>query len=232
MKVAVFLPNWLGDLAMATPTLRAIRRHLGPETRLVGIMRPYLADVLAGTDWLSEQWYFDPRSKDRRVRMRALMQRMRAVRFDMAVLLTNSLRTALVAWLGGAKQRVGYVRYGRGPLLTGKLYPPREGRRVAAVPVVDTYLALAEAIGCPKESPRLQLATTEADERSAERVFRGLGLRDDRVVLVNAGSACAGSKRWPIEHFGRLARQIVERLDHDVLVMCGPKERATARELV
>ena len=65
MKIAVFLPNWLGDLVMATPTLRAMRRHFGPQARLVGILRPYLADVLAGTGWLDEQWFFDPRAKDR-----------------------------------------------------------------------------------------------------------------------------------------------------------------------
>ena len=48
MKIAIFLPNWLGDVAMATPTLRALRRHFGPQVRMVGILRPYLADVLAG----------------------------------------------------------------------------------------------------------------------------------------------------------------------------------------
>ena len=48
MKIAVFLPNWLGDLVMATPALRAVRRRYGAEARIVGILRPYLSDVLAG----------------------------------------------------------------------------------------------------------------------------------------------------------------------------------------
>ena len=65
MKIAIFLPNWLGDVVMATPALRAMRRHFGPQARLVGILRPYLADVLAGAGWLDEQWFFDPRATDR-----------------------------------------------------------------------------------------------------------------------------------------------------------------------
>lgn len=77
MKIAIMLPNWLGDLVMATPTLRAIRRHFGPDARVVGVMRPYLADVLAGTDWLSEAWFYDPRSKDSGLRARGLVRRMR-----------------------------------------------------------------------------------------------------------------------------------------------------------
>ena len=230
MKIAVFLPNWLGDVAMATPALRAMRRHFGPQARIVGILRPYLADVLAGTPWLDEQWFFDPRAKDRSPARRAVARRMRAEAFDMAVLMTNSFRTAWVAWLGGAEQRIGYVRYGRGPLLTGKLYPRRVGRRIVPMPMVETYLELARAVGCGEESPRLELATVEADERSADAVFERLGLRGDgRVVALNSSGAYGGSKLWPVEYFAELARRIVDELDHDVLVICGPKERDIAR---
>jgi heptosyltransferase-2 len=47
------LPNWVGDLAMATPALRTLRQHL-PEARIVGIARPYLTSLLDGTQWLDE----------------------------------------------------------------------------------------------------------------------------------------------------------------------------------
>ncbi|MHB1034644.1 MAG: lipopolysaccharide heptosyltransferase II [Pirellulales bacterium] len=233
MHIALFLPNWLGDLAMATPTLRALRRHFGSQARIVGIMRPYLADVLAGLDWLDDQWFFDPRSPDRSRRRLALIRWMRGQRFDMAILLTNSLHTAALAWLGGAKERVGYVRYGRGPLLTRKIDPPRANGRLRDTPVVDYYLAIASALGCPAESPKLELATTETDERSADAVWNNLGLRaDGRVIACNSSGAYGAAKLWPVEHFGGLARRIVNELDHDVLVFCGPKERDIARDVV
>ncbi len=233
MKLAVFLPNWLGDLTMATPTLRALRRHLGPQANLVGILRPYLAGILVGTDWLDEQWYFDPWSSSVGLRGAALVRRMRRRQFDAALLLTNSFRTALLAYLGQARERIGYVRDGRGLLLSGKLYPRRDGRRLAAVPTVESYLESAHALGCPKESPRLELATTSADEASADAVFRALGLRDDgRLIALNCGGAYGESKFWPVEYFAELAGRIAERLDHDVLVLCGSEECETAREVV
>ena len=233
MKIAIFLPNWLGDLVMATPALRAIRRHYGAGAHLVGILRPYLSDVLTGTDWLDEQWHFNPHGKDRSQRGWAVACRMRAEQFDMAVFLTNSLRTAMVAWLGRATERIGYVRYGRGPLLTGKLYPRRMGHQLVAMPMVETYLEIARALGCDEETPRLELATVDADERSADTVFEHLGLRaDNRVIALNSSGAYGAAKLWPVEYFGELARRIVDRLDHDVLVVCGPKEREIAREVV
>ena len=152
----------------------------------------------------------------------------------MAVLLTNSLRTALVAWLGGAKQRIGYVRYGRGPLLTGKLYPRRVGRRSLPMPMVETYLELARALGCGEESPRLELATVEADERSADARLRAAWSARrrprGRAELQRGLRRLRSSGRSNTS--AELARRIVDELDHDVLVMCGPKERDIARQVV
>ncbi len=233
MKIAVFLPSWLGDFVMATPMLRAIRRHFGPQARIVGIMRPYLAEVLGGTDWLDEQWHFNPRADQPKHRHRAIIYRMRHVQFDMAVLAPNSLRAAIIAWLGGTTQRIGYARYGRGPLLTRKLDSPRAHGRMVDYPMVDYYLKLASAAGCPPEPPRLELATLPEDERSADTIWRNLDLRTDgRVIALNSSGAYGSAKLWPAAYFAELAQRIVDRLDHDVLITCGPKERDVAREIV
>lgn len=232
MNIAVFLPNWIGDLVMATPTLRALRRQFG-QAEIVGIMRPYLSDLLRGTDWLDEQWFFDPRAGRAEIGHRTLVRRMRQRRFDMAVLLPNSLRVAVLAWLGRAAERIGFVRDGRGAFLTGKVYLPQANGRPAETPMVDYYLRLAEVAGCPPESRRLELAVVANDERSADRVWNHLGLRTDgQVVTFNSSGAFGGSKLWPTEHFAALARRVAAQLDHDVLVMCGPHECDMARAIV
>ncbi len=232
MKLAIFLPNWLGDLVMATPALRAVRRHFGPAAEIVGILRPKLAGLLAGTNWLDQEWPFDPHADSRDLRRLPLVRRMRRERFDLVLMLTNSLGTALLAWLGGARERVGYVRYGRGALLTGRVYPRRQGRAIAAAPMVESYLTLAEALGCPPEPPRLELAVTEAEDRLGDQIWGNLGLRTDgRVVALNNSGAYGSAKRWPEAHCGELARRIAADLDHDVLVVCGPGEAAAARQI-
>lgn len=233
MKLAIFLPNWVGDLVMATPTLRALRRHFGRRARIVGILRPHLAELLVGTDWLDEVWHFDPRARNSDWGRIALIGKMRHQRFDIALLLTNSLHTAALAWLGGAKQRIGYNRHARGFLLTEKLEPPRNGCHIRPAPMVESYLALAESIGCPNESLDLELVVTKAEQQSGEQIWQALGLRTDgRVIALNSSGAYGSAKVWPAEHCGELARQIVRQLDHDVLVLCGPNERDAARQIV
>jgi heptosyltransferase II len=232
MNIAIFLPNWVGDLVMATPALRAVRRKFGPAARIVGVLRPHLAELLSGTTWIDDVHPFDPRSRRRELGRLALLGRLRRERFDMALLLTNSLHTAVMAWLGGAKKRVGYARDGRSWLLTDRVQPLRNGREYAPLPMVESYLALARAMGCPDESPRLELALTSEESEHAGRAWRDLGLRTDgRVIALNSTGAYGSAKLWPADHCAALARQIVDRLDHDVLVLCGPGERDAARQI-
>ncbi len=217
---------------MATPTLRAVRRHFGPSARIVGILRPQLAELLHGSDWLDAQLPFDPKSGKKEFGRLSLVGHMRRQRFDMALLLTNSLHTAAMAWLGGARQRVGYARDGRSLLLTNPVQAACDGRQFRPVPMVESYLALARAIGCQEESLQLELNVTAAERTQAERVWRDLGLRTDgRVVILNSSGAYGAAKLWPAEHCATLARLIVEQLNHDVLVLCGPDERDTACQI-
>lgn len=233
MRLAVFLPNWIGDAVMATPTLRALRKHFGPQARIVGAGRPYVADVLAGTPWLDDLLLYDPRGKDPQRGSWPLVKKLRAERLDLAVLLPNSFRTAMLARLGGAKRRVGYDRYLRGPLLTTRLPPPRVDGKLVPCPMVDYYLALASAVGCAEESPRLELATSAADETAADAAWRRLNLGAARqVVTLNCSGAFGAAKLWPVAHFADLAARIVRELDHDVLVVCGPSERQAAERIV
>lgn len=232
MNLGIFLPNWIGDVAMATPALRALRRQMGSKAHVVGIMRPYVRDVLAGTPWIDETVLYDPCADDPALRGWSFLRRLRACHLETVVLLTNSLRTAAWAWLSGARRRVGYSRAGRGPLLTHPLLPPHDGRRFVPTPAVDYYLNLAYLLGCLRESPRLELATLPADERAADTAWDRLGLpHDEPVVTLNSGGAFGAAKLWPTEYFAELAARIADEHGLHVLVLCGPSERQIAAEI-
>lgn len=217
---------------MCTPTLRALRRHFGAEAQLIGVVRPYVADVLAGTTWLDEQLLFDRKSRDASQHPGAVWRALRERDVDTVVLLNHSLRTAWMALRSSAVRRVGYVRRARGLLLTHKLYPPRVGRKRLPVPAIDEYLQLAYALGAELESPRLELATLPADEAAADAVWHKHHLSGQQVVVLNSGGAYGAAKLWPSEHFGELARRIATQSNYSVLVTCGPAEREVARQIV
>ena len=196
-------------------------------------MRPYVAEVIAGSAWFDETILFDRRSADAQLRSEALVKRLRAQQLESVLLMTNSLRTAYFAWRSQIPQRIGYVRYGRGPLLTERLYPPRQGWRLTPVSAVDYYLQLTGTLGAPVTSRQLNLNTTWADEQRADAIHLQLGIAaHETVVALNTGGAYGAAKEWPVEYFAQLARRLTETHPLKVLVICGPSERAKAADIV
>ena len=59
MKIAIFCPNWVGDMVMATPALRSVRRQY-PQAEIVAVLRPYVSDVLAGLDLVDRVLWHSP----------------------------------------------------------------------------------------------------------------------------------------------------------------------------
>ena len=231
-KVGVVLPNWIGDVVMATPTLRALRNHFGSDAHLTGIMRPYVAEVLGGTTWLNETLLYDRRAHDTSRHLGQVASTLRAQQLDWLIVLPNSLSSAMLAWLSRAKRRVGYARNARSWLLTDKLQAPREGKTWQPISAVDYYLELAYATGCPTEPKEVELATLPADEEITTNIWQDLNLTNRTVVSFNTGSAAAGTKDWPIEYFVELARRTISETSASILVLCGPKERAQADRIV
>lgn len=232
MKIAILLPNWIGDVVMATPTLRAIHKRYGARGEVAHVLRPIAAKVLAGTRWADEAFLYDRRSENPDHRGLALLRRLRAWEPDAMVLLTNSLWAGAVAWLAGAPLRVGYVRNGRGPLLSTPLLPPRENGQLIPVSAIDYYLELAYAIECPIEPPRLELATQPNDERIVQQIWRKLKLdQSERVIIFNTGSAVGSAKHWPRKYYVELAHRLVADGRNAILIICGPAERQAAAEI-
>jgi heptosyltransferase-2 len=228
MNLAVFLPNWVGDAVMATPALRALRTHFR-GARVVGVVKPYVADVFAGGDWFDD--LIRVRGRCWQESSAAVALKLRRLGVDLAVLFPNSLRAALTAWLSGCKRRVGYARDGRSALLTDALPPPRgpDGRRTPS-PVLDAFNRLAERAGCPPPGRRMELFTTPADEDAADQVWGAAKLDAyPEVICLNTGGAFGAAKDWPAEYFAALARDLAGRRGAGVLVLCGPAERETAR---
>src|SRR5437764_6093179 len=152
--VALFLPNWIGDVVMATPAVRAVRAHF-PSARLLAVCKPYVADTLAGAPWFDDTILYDHGGPADR-RFLAVAARLRRERADAAVLFPNSLRAALLARLGGCRTVVGFARYFRDALLTTRLYPTRDARgRPKPTPVIDDYNRVVRLLGTPDPGPRM-----------------------------------------------------------------------------
>ena len=226
MTLAVALPNWVGDAVMATPTLRALRGRF-PGEHLVGVARPAIRAVLEPNPWIDTYIEIDKSSASLR-RAAAALRREKA---ETGVLLPNSLRSALLFWMGRVGRRVGYARGGRALMLTDRLPAPRAGGRFVPTPQITYYLALAAHLGADVSDRRMELFTTDADEAAAEATYRAAGLDPSQTLLLCPGYAFGPSKGWPAPHWAAVAAGARARFGLQSAILCGPSEAAVGDEI-
>jgi lipopolysaccharide heptosyltransferase II len=202
-RIAVRLPNWLGDTVMAVPALVAVRAAW-PQARVLAagpwaslLVHQELADVLAD---YPRAW---------RARLRAA-DTVSAFAPELAILLPNSLEAALAAWYWGARRRVGFAGGGRSQLLTDAvpMTAPRQHQ-------IDEYLVLAERSGAAASTrePVLRPPDPDAEARAeARRLLQDVGVPSraaSRRIAVHLGAAYGSAKLWPLERVVEFCRLLV-----------------------
>src|SRR5689334_21193030 len=176
-KILVVQPSWVGDAVMATPTLRALRL-LYPQAEIAYLLRRYVKAMYTGMPWADRLiTYRTGKTKARAGKgMFDLAARLRSAKFDMAVLLTNSFKTALLCKMAGIDKVVGYDRDGRGFLLSDKLLPQKDRGKFVPYPIVRYYMGLAQYLGSTERDLTMQLFVTPHERRDAAEVLSRAGL--------------------------------------------------------
>jgi heptosyltransferase-2 len=225
-KILVRAPNWVGDVVMATPALRALRRaHPNAEIVLEG--RRFLEGLVDGLGSV-DRFVADPGGG-----VRNLLGRARALRstgFDWAVLLPDSVRSALGPFLAGVRVRAGYARDPlRRALLTLSLDVPRERGKRVPVSMIERYLRITRALGCVDRGEALELPVQEgARGRVAARLEANGIDSSEPLLVVTPGASFGSSKLWPVEHFARACDGIARDLGLRTVLAPGPGEEAIA----
>ena len=205
-----------------------------PHARIVGIMRPYVADVLAGTSFLDEQLFYDPRSRDRSLHGWQFLRRLRAEqsrhRGAVDQLLAHGpaglvQRRSPPRRLRARWTRDTAYRSARASPRQGTLHADAGARRLSCGwPISSTVGWSRRGSSWPRCRPT---------SRRPIAAWQRLGLPAGRhVVALNSSGAFGSAKLWPNGYFAELARKIVCATDNSVLVLCGPSEREIARDIV
>jgi heptosyltransferase-2 len=194
----VVAPQWIGDAVMTEPLLRRLAAR--GERLTVGAL-PWVAPVYRAMPQVAEVIEFPfahggLQFKARRSLAQQFAQRRQP--FDLAYVLPNSLKSALLPFLASIPKRVGYLGEARIGLLTHRLKNPRH-----KPPMVAFYSALSGETDLAADRPRLALdrAQTQAD-------LQAWALQPQDYVVMAPGAEYGPAKRWPVNHFGELARQL------------------------
>ncbi|MGD0233976.1 MAG: lipopolysaccharide heptosyltransferase II [Syntrophorhabdales bacterium] len=217
-KTIVYLPNWLGDMVMATPFLASLRKPLEGELWAIGQSKAmHLYDGLGLFD------RFIPNDSKDLISFLDKVSMLRALKFDQGIVLPHSFRAALLFFLGAVQNRIGYRLNNRGFMLTRPL-----GRETELVATAEQYLRILDALGAERSSEAPSLRVTEDEEQRFDSKYTDVG--GDYVAFV-VGAQYGPSKRWPASHFSELAGMIVSKYSRMIYILPGKQEMELARRV-
>lgn len=223
-RILVVGPAWIGDMVMAQSLfIRLAEMHGSPHL-----------DVLAPA-WSAPLLDRMPQVRDTiemplghgefgfRVR-RELGRSLRSRRYDQAIVLPRSFKSALVPYFARARIRTGY----RGEMRYGLLNDMRRLDKELLPGTAQRYVALGEPHDAPlppsTPTPRLRV-----DEDQGRRCANELGLTLDRpVVALLPGAEYGPAKQWPVPRFAALASRLENRY---VWVFGSQKEKALGERI-
>jgi len=199
-RILLRLPNWLGDVVMAAPTVAAIHGARPDAVLVAQVAAPFmpLARLLPGVREVVPA-AGDRSSGDRR----RSAEMLRALQLDAAVLFPRSLRASLAPHKARIGVRVGFG--GPGRRLTHAVRGWQAWRREHRS---RWFGLLAHAFGAEIGGP-WTLEVPPAARARAVGLLRALG-RDEQkpLVVLEPGASYGQAKCWPAARFGALAARL------------------------
>jgi len=225
-RILVVNVNWLGDVIFSTPVYRALKERF-PDARISALAVPRVREVLESCPFVDEVIVYDEEGNHRGpLEKWQLIGALRKKRFDVAFLLHRSWTRALLVYLAGIPERVGFDTKARGCFLTCRVaLPPADIHRS------DSYLSVIEGYGIPVADRCCELKVDTNAVGEVNRMLSAQGITlEDRLVVVHV-SGNWDLKRWPKENWATLIQLLITELRVKVVLPGGESDRALIEEV-
>ena len=225
-RILVVAPSWIGDTLLAQPLFAQLHER-DASLELDVLAAKWSAPLLARMPEVRRvvDSPFGHGELNLGARWR-LAQRLRREAYDEAVVLPNSLKSALIPFFAGIPLRTGYKGEAR-HLLINRMHRLDSQRHPR---LVDRYLQLAaapgDAVSTPLRPPHL---TSSPQQQRAAREALDLPSAGAPIVFC-PGAEYGPAKRWPARHFATLASALGS-VEDPVLLVGSPKDAAVGDKI-
>lgn len=218
MKTVFIGLNWLGDIVMSLPAIKAAAEH--SEVHVV--TRPHLADVYKLLKQPVNIHAIETRSGF--IKLAAALEPVQKLMAEHCIVLPDSLRAAIVARLCHCQKITGYKGQWRSALLSNRMEKPENFRQIHES---ELHLALVKKIFPEIAGISMpELATADHEEW----LMQVMGTSRPFFVFA-PGAAFGAAKRWPPERFAQLADLIHQEFAGPILLTGSEKEQPIMQEI-
>jgi heptosyltransferase-2 len=229
MKILIRGVNWIGDAVITMPSIRAVR-HAFPDAHISLLVQPWVADIFKENPDINDIILYDESFKGLIGKIR-LAKKLLNQKFDIAILLQNAFDAALIAWLSGIPERVGYSRDFRGFLLTKAIPVSKD---ILSRHQVHYYLNLLGSMGIEAVETPPNIYLTDDEREWARNIINSkFNIQNSKFTIgINPGATYGSAKRWPPEKFAGLINRIIDDLNGKIIIFGSQSEIRIVDEII
>lgn len=225
-NILVVNVNWLGDVIFSTPVFKAIKKAY-PDARVSCLAVPRVKDVIKNCPFVDDVIVYDERGEHYYpwAKLRMILE-LRRKKFDAVFLLHRSMTRALLMFLAGIPQRIGYGTKKQSHFLTKTIVLESPDLHRS-----DEYLKVIEDVGIPANDRVCELDVPAEHLAAVYKKLMDSGIKSgDKLVVVNTGGNW-DLKRWPAENFSALIARLVKDFHVKVLIPGAKADKELAERI-
>ena len=224
LRILVIKLGAIGDVALVTPSLRALRARF-PKAHITVLVGREGRELLHRCPFVDDLAVFDRLRDGTLPGLLRIGKKLRSAQVDLSVDFQNNRISHWLGVLSGATQRYGYGDRRWSWLLTHRAMHPK-----APMPPVEHQFRLLQLLGIEGASTRLELWPGPLDDAKAAELLQGSWIAENQpIVVIHPGSHPEWlSKRWPIENYAQLIDRLTVATKARVVITGSAEEKPLA----
>ncbi len=235
-KILIRAVNWIGDAVMMAPSVKAVR-EMYPDADITVLGRDKINDVLSLTGIVGRFIKYDipPDFMELKERIK-LAREIKAEGFSKCFIFPNSFDSALVPYMSGIPERIGFGNFPGRILLTKTVKVPPSGTHQS-----QKYFELVRAAGFSGNMPDFSMDADDSSLKWAE-TFLSMNCRNRTAPLigVSPGAEYGPAKRWFPDRFASLINRIKNVYNAEIILLgskndtdvCGAIKRQVSETII
>lgn len=207
-KILVVRYRFIGDMILTIPFLRNLRNAY-PESEIDMLVSPNSGEVIENCPYVNNFIYFDTTRKHKyegkdgeKKSFWYYVKLLRHNKYDKVYILKRSLSSALLCFLAGIRERIGYDTEHRGILLTKKL--PYDNNKHESLCMLDVL----EKDSIKVNDTYLENWIDECSENKIKQIFEENNITEDTLKVVVNVTASNPWKMWPLDNFAQIIKYL------------------------
>ncbi|MBM6821733.1 glycosyltransferase family 9 protein [Fusobacterium mortiferum] len=212
MRILIIHTAFIGDIVLSTPLIKKLRDTY-PKAEITYLTTPVGASILRNNPHLNHIIEYDKRGEYKGMKgFWAIAKKLKMEAYNLVITPHRYLRSTFLTFLTGAPIRRGYDSAAVSFLYNERVHYDKSKHEV------EKLLSFV-----PKDEGKRYEIEIFPTELEVEKVDKLLEKRREKVVVVAPGSKWF-TKKWPLEYFNRVIKELEKREDTTVVVVGGKEE--------